>query len=354
MSSINSPEHFFENALKTTYSVFDRSNICPDKNILLAGLNVRIKFAGQALIPIILPAIAHLIQDEENLVIDYTIFIWDSTTNQTPLPTFNGSINDIKLRGEIAGYNNNRYQAAYFTHARMLSLLDMEDKIGVICLADLKEMPSFEIACPLRSLFSWIIRKHGRSIIHAGAVGSGNGAVLIGGQSGSGKSSTSLRCLLAGLDYLGDDLTAISLNEDIPIVYSLYSSGKTHNRDLETFSEFKNIALHKKDAYSSKEIYLLYPHYKNQLTLQKEIKAVLIPDLSGGTELKFSKISLASVLSIMCSSTKELLPDTGNEIFFTLASILHKVPCYRFYLGADPAAIPKAIQRIINNPFQKN
>lgn len=341
-------EQFFEQAVAATFQIFDQTTDVICRDVLLAGINLRLKFSNPLVPRYILPAIEQIIVSPSGLPAAYTIFVWDSFSTGIPLPKAPVKFTEIKFSGEITGFNNNRFQAAYFTHARMLSLLDMEKKIAIVCMADVRILPGFEMACPLRSVFNGILKYHKISMVHAAAVGNADGAVLIAGHSGAGKSSTALRCLIGGLNYFGDDVCAISTIEEKPMVFSVYSSGKIHNKDLGKFANIKGTPINKKDIEYEKEIFFLTEAYKNYLPLRGNIKAVLMPCQTVG-KIGFSSASSAGVLHVIGSSTAGLLPHTGNEVFLLLASILQKTPFYTFNLGSHPEEIPGAVNNIINS-----
>jgi len=337
---------FFEQAVAATFQIFDRATDVISRDVSLAGINLRLKFSDTSVAQGILPAIEQIIVDPSGLPTAYTIFVWDSFSTGMPLPKAPVKFTEIKFSGEITGFNNQRFQAAYFTHARMLSLLDLEKKIGILCMADARILPGFEMACPLRSVFNGILKHHKISMVHAAAVGNAEGAVLIAGQSGAGKSSTALRCLIGGLDYFGDDVCAISTFEEKPTVFSIYSSGKIHSKDLYKFPNIKGTPINKKDIEYEKEIFFLAEAYKNYLPFRGNIKAVLMPCQSGG-KIGFSPASYGGILRVLCSSTVGLLPHTGNEIFLQLASTLQKLPFYNFNLGDNPEEIAGAVNDLI-------
>ena len=63
-------------------------------------------------------------------------------------------------------------------------------------------------------------RDKGYQLVHAAAVGSEAGAVLISGKGGLGKSTTALSCLGKGLTYVGDSHVVVQL-DPFPRVHSL-------------------------------------------------------------------------------------------------------------------------------------
>jgi hypothetical protein len=341
-------ENFYISAFEQASISFENSNKTIIKDIVLAGLSIRLKFAGDALVPLLMPAISHLlVKDSIKAKPDYEIDIWDSESTNCEFPRSPCSKDDISWRGEIKNLISSRFETAYFAHARMLTLLDHESSKGVVCFASSKNIPSFELTCPFRGVFSWILRRNNTTLLHAGAVGTNNGTVLIGGNSGAGKSSTAFRCLMGGLNYLGDDICALSSNDGIPLIHSVYSSGKTLTKDLSNFPEFFQSIYGNKESSYEKEIFFFNEYFSQNLQLSGELKAVIIPFQNTSLELGFKKMSFAKALSVISSSTKSLLPDAGNESFKIVSSVLHRVPCFQFNLGNDPQKIASSVAEFI-------
>ena len=340
-------ESFYDAASQATARSFTNAQNTILRDISLAGLTIQLKFAGNVLLPFVLPAISHLLIDSRSTNPDYLIEIWDSASTFSDFPVAPCSVDNIEFRGEIKGLQSKRFESAYFTHARMLSLLDHESKKGIVCLVDSSDVPAFELACPLRGIFSWILRRNNVVMLHAAAIGTDDGNILIGGNSGAGKSSTALRCLVGGLNYLGDDICAISIDDEVPMVHSVYSSGKTLSSDLSKFPELlQSLHAHYDEDYE-KEIFFFNKSFPNNLKSAGQLNAVVIPYQNALLPIGFQPLSYAKALSVITTSTKSLLPDARNEMFHMLSLVLHHVPCYQFNLGGDPRKIASTLADFI-------
>ena len=341
---------FYKSVYNLTDKVFTLNSDVEIRQIFVGEMMIQCRFAGTALIHVIMPALEHLIVEatKEGLN-DYKIDIWDSESTKIDFPTAPCGIDDILVSGELDGFISERFEAAFFTHARMLTLIDHYKKRGVVCLVTSSDIPAFELACPLRGILSWILRRNETAMIHAASVGTTDGCVIIGGNSGAGKSSTALRSLAGGMFYLGDDICAISNKNNNPTVHSIYSSGKTFSSDLKFFPALISSVHSHFEEFYEKEVYFFHNQFKSQLPKSGKIKAVIIPHQDLALAIGFQKISFAKALSVICSSTKDLLPNAGNEIFHILSSILHQTPCYRFNLGNDPSLIADSLANFISS-----
>lgn len=345
--------NFYETVFRITDTALHSNTKTKIRNLSVAGIPIQLRFAGNALIPEIMPALKHLTEDSSVCIPTYKIDIWDSESTQIAFPQAPCGIDDILVQGELDGFNTDRYEVAFFTHARMLTLIDHHRKRGVVCLVNSSGLPAFELACPLRGILSWILRRNGTPMIHAASVGTADGSVLIGGGSGAGKSSTALRCLVGGLVYFGDDICAISNKNSIPQTHSIYSSGKTFSEDLKYFPELASSVHGHYEEFYEKEVFFFHNKFQSQLPRSGELKAVIIAHQDPDLAIGFQKISFANAMSVMCSSTKQLLPNAGNEMFTILSSILHQTPCFRFNLGNDPSQIARTLADFISTLKQK-
>src|SRR5208283_1060318 len=115
-----------------------------------------------------------------------------------------------------------------------VNLMDLEKKTGIYWVQTAKTLPYWVIASPLRTLFHWWMENNGCQLMHAAAVGTENGAVLITGKGGVGKSTAALSCLQAGFFYIADDYVITKL-ELIPTVVSLYSTAKLNADHVANF-----------------------------------------------------------------------------------------------------------------------
>ena len=70
--------------------------------------------------------------------------------------------------------------------------------------------------------------------MHAAAIAIEGGTLLVGGRSGTGKSTAALACLNAALGFLGDDMCIIEPG-DPPMVHSLFCSAKLDVQDTARF-----------------------------------------------------------------------------------------------------------------------
>jgi hypothetical protein len=101
-----------------------------------------------------------------------------------------------------------------------------------------------EIPCPEAFVYPLLaewMRNFDACLVHCGAVVINGKAVILSGPSGSGKSTQVLRMLMAGADFLADDLAILINNDGQTLFYPLREVANVHVGSIETFPELEFI-----------------------------------------------------------------------------------------------------------------
>lgn len=166
-----------------------------DREICIAGQKIRLRFAGPDLVSGIFPALQHL-PGWHGGEPDLTIGIWDSSSTgvRLPLPPWAGGV--YRARGKeysndegTVQYHDGRFRMFFYRNEHAL-LLDRQERTGILWVPDAQQIPYHESGAPLRMLFHWWLSNAKRQFVHAAAVGTPDGGVLMAGKSGSGKSTS--------------------------------------------------------------------------------------------------------------------------------------------------------------------
>jgi len=311
----------------------------------IAGCTLRVRFIGMNLLKVVIPALSHLETAPSKLDADLTLHCWDCKSLGMELPKAPVSIEAFKPRGEVQGLNNARFHAAFEIGPRLLSLMDAHRREAVYCVGDAANIPRYVVAEPIRGILSWFMRENGRQLLHAGAVGTPGGGVLLLGPGGAGKSNTALGCLASDLRYASDDFCAVS-TDGSPVVYSLYSTGKTHEGDWDRHPFLAQLAPNLDPERVEKAIYFLNDAAPHKLIPSFPLKAILFPRKAGAT-CEIRPIPAVTALRIAAPGTAKLLPDAGAEVLRCLAKLVRAVPCYELLLGSRPELIPALISELL-------
>jgi len=190
----------------------------------LGGTNIRLIFAGESLVPHITPALEHLRIPKVSSP-DLTICIWDSDSTSVEMvpPPFKWE--SFTYRGDIWGFNSTRIETAFHWVEYSVNLMDHATNTGIYWVQKAETLQYWVHAKPLRTLFHWWMEKNGCQVLHAASVGTQEGAVLLTGKGGIGKSTTALSCLRSGLYYWLTITLLFALNQSH--LYTVYTVRRT-------------------------------------------------------------------------------------------------------------------------------
>jgi hypothetical protein len=312
----------------------------------IGSYTVRLQFAGAALIPFLTPALEHL-SALPCPQPDLTLCLWDSASTHTDMPPPPWSWDAYLVRGEVPAYNNDRIRTAYYPERGVLSVLDIEASTGVYWFRDAANIPYYESGSPLLAMLHGWMSAHGRQLVHAGAVGTAQGGVLLVGKGGSGKSTTSLLCITSDLLYASDDYCLITTDREQPYVYSLYNSGKVNADDVQRFPLLAPALSNTSRLSTEKALFFLHRYFPEKIAGGFPIRAVLLPRVTGRPETRLRKVSASAAMLALAPSTIFQLPGAGQPAFQSLGELAKKVPSYVLEVGTDLSAIPDVIKNLL-------
>lgn len=321
----------------------------------IGGYPVGLRFAGPALLPQLTPALAHL----ETAPTDQpalTVCLWDSASTGIHLPLLiNSLVHLLRLRWfeqldgryAIKGYNGERIRTTFHLGPDILSALDGAANLAVYWVEDANGIPYYERGYPLQTLLNWWLGDHQRYFVHAGAVGRPDGGVLLAGQSGSGKSTTTLTCLESGLALAADDYTLVAV-DPAPVGYSLYNTAKLRTaEDMGRFPHLVSRLSNSDRLAEEKPMLFLQQGFPDRVLTQFPIRAILLPQVTGGPTTSVKPVSPIIALKTLAPSTLLQLPGAGQASFRAMARLVRQVACYTLALGTDLALIPRVIDDVL-------
>jgi len=310
-----------------------------EHNYQICGYPIRLNFATAALVPKITSALEHLsVQDRPEPAL--TIYIWDSASTgvKLPIPPWETDPN----LGDMWVGDTIRYQFSYRPEFGILSFLDKSTNQAIYWTRGVSDYPYYESGAPLRYLLNWWMGDRGFQLVHAGAVGTEDGCVLLVGKGGVGKSTSAFTCLNSGLSYAGDDYCMISQNPQ-PNAHSIYSSGKLNAEDIDRFPEFRPALSNIDRLENEKALYFFAKHYPQRISKGFPVRAILIPELSDRRKANITRVSPAASFMALAPSTIFQLRGIKQPIHKNIAAFVRRVPSYKLALGTDMASIPGVI-----------
>lgn len=311
----------------------------------LAQFTFCLRFAGDSLIDSLTPALEHLRIDplEE---CDLTICIWDSASTHTDPIAFPWPQNAHAVRGETLGYSDERIHTVAGDATKALHLFDKERRLALYWIQDAKQLPWWVAGSPLLQIFHWWMDLRGHQLTHAAAVGHPQGGVLLSGKSGSGKSTTALACMKAGMHYVSEDYCVIRNRPDI-WAYSLFNSAKIQEKTLSWFPELSRQVENKERPREDKAFFFHHKFQPERVLHGFPLKALIALQVGKNKESRLEAVPPQEVIAPLIGSTLWQLTHTSPATVAYLKSVAEALPCYKLHLGHDLAEPPKLIEALL-------
>lgn len=338
---------FFETVLDQTLQAEARTGTV-ECHLDVAGVLIRLIYAGESLRRVFGPALSHLDVVPDRAP-DATFHIWDSASSGVEIPPPPFPKVCYTDRGDIWSMNSPRIRSAFHWIECSVNLMDLERGIGVYWVRGREMLPYWCHASPLRTLLHWTLALRGRQLLHAAAVGDDEGALLITGRGGVGKSTTALSCLVQGMRYVADDYLVVGLEPE-PRAYSLYATAKLEPDQLRRFPEFRELITNRAYLDSEKAIVQLWPTYRERLALSLPLKAVATPRFAATPDTTFGPAEKLALHRAAAFTTLSQLPHAGRATHEFIERLVDRLPGLDLALGQDLAAVPAAIQAWLRDP----
>jgi hypothetical protein len=307
----------------------------------VGNFSIRLLFAGPALLEALTPALGHL-SIEPVSEPDLTICCWDTETTGIPLSARPWKNMFPAGSMDIPYFQGGGFQAILNRGSGVFCALDPGSKTALYWHGNAALLPAHEKAAPFRALLQWALGTRGRSCIHSAAVSSGGDGILLAGRGKSGKSTTSLLCLLQGMDYAGDDYVVVGEKEKYH-VYSLYNSVKIDLHSPLRIPGLEKLIGDPRQREEKKAVINLNLHYPERISRGFPLRAIFLPAVKGNGRTVITRVSAGQGILAIAPSTLTIQAGGKKETFDFLARMVHRVPCYRLELGRDPGDIPKRI-----------
>lgn len=326
-----------------------------ERNFAIGGHHARFHFAGPALVEPLTRAIAQLATDQRGEP-DLTVHVWDSATTGVPLSPLLRALVDslhgnpftlLTPRHEIALLTNERVGATYELGSQVLTIYDRVEREAIYWVNDPDALPYYEKGAPFRTVLNWWLAPHQIHLIHAAAVGRPDGAVLLTGKGGSGKSTTALASLATSLQYVSDDYCAFSTASG-PEVLSIYNTGKLRDEDdLARQPHFEPWVVNSDRAGDQKYLMYLAEHAPERLLLRAPLRAIVLPRVAAVDTPRLEPTSAVATLKALAPTSMFQLPGADGATFAHMAALVRQLPCYRLDCSPDLTATARVLEDLV-------
>ena len=303
---------------------------------------------GPSLEDLFYPAWAHLpapgaAPAGRNLIV-YCADVQASGLDLGPLPWRAG---ETANQGLVAGLEGSDYRALWDQQGYAVHLFDRRRGIAIYAVRSRNDFRSWERSLPLRSILHWWTAGQGGQLLHAGAVGTGEGGALLLGASGAGKSTTTLACLSSGLAIAGDDFVLVEPAGGDAMIHSVSTTAKLSRAALLRFPHLVSAVANPQEPEPEKALFFLDRFAPSPLIAAMPLKALLMLNRGPQRDTAIEPVNPAAALQASAPNTLFMLPGDRAGAFAKIARIFRSHPCFRIELGYDLPKIPQRIGELL-------
>jgi predicted ABC-type transport system involved in lysophospholipase L1 biosynthesis ATPase subunit len=205
--------------------------------------------------------------------------------------------------------------------------------------------PVWMRAAPFLQILVWALAGRGSQPLHAAAVGAARGGVLLAGPGGAGKSTTALACLLAGMDFVGDDFVATACEPE-PAAACLYATAKVTAQSMALLPSLdaSQVELAPGEA---KRLVRVDRLGAGRVAERLRLHAIALPrqgDDPGGALRRVPPAAAARALALTSVILLRGRPATALD---TASRLARALPCYALDIGRETAPIPDALRTLV-------
>jgi hypothetical protein len=306
------------------------------RHLNLGGHAIRLRCAGAGLADHLFPAFAHAFreaQPSEAPVPVLTIDCWDRSATGVAPPAPPWGDDAFCRSGAIQGLAQGRLRITYDRWMRLLTVYDRQQGRVFVQAASAFDLPAWLRRSPLRTVIGWWADAHGMALLHAGAVASSAGAVALAGASGSGKSTTTMSALAAGLGFLADDACLVRFDPS-PTAYPVFGLAKLEPEAFARLPAVQHLAIEIEPGQT-----VLDP--AAGLIPSAPLRAVALLEISGQERTVVERVSSRQALRSLVEGS---LQEGGGNTLAGLRRLVSELPCHRLRLGTDPDGVLAAVQ----------
>ncbi len=345
-------DHAF-GAAESVLAAAARHDLAGERRLTIAGLRVRLRFAGPRLASILDPAFGHLARRAAT--------IGEAAPDDLVITMIDGALADSAPLAACPIFADGPGPASPCAdHGDgALALHDFANRRCLQWIPAGARTPAWAAASPLRTILGHFLATRGRFLVHGAAIGRPSGAVLLAAKGGSGKSTSALACLAAhgnpGAPRLlcaGDDFVVLEPDATRPRVHSLFGTAKVGRAQVALFPGIESLVARDGgplDDPAEKAVLRLFPGAADRMASTLPVRAIVVPMLAlERRESQISPLPRAAGLLALAPSSIFLVPGAGAETLDALAALVAGLPVFRLRIGSDVAGIPVAIASLLD------
>ena len=306
----------------------------------VAGYTVRVRVAGPRLAADIDKALCHL-RAAASGAPALTVEIWDDT--EVGPTAWAHWPEDADTNGTISFTNDSRI--VLIQRPSSVMLLDRKENRVVGGVRGRNALFQDERARPFHRLLSIWLDDRNIHFIHAGLVARDEKGLLLVGRSGSGKTTSSIACLLGGFTFLSDDYVALEATANGHFAgHSLYATCLLD--ELERFPALAQIAHAPNHSIETKDAIYLADHAAGRFAPETRLAAVIMPKVVDRPDVVYRRATTMEAMRALAPSSLWILPGSAGVSLEKMSALVTTVPAFWLELGQDMTQIAPTVERL--------
>jgi hypothetical protein len=309
----------------------------------VGGHAVRIVCAGRAMAEATFPALAPALSRSSAEPV-MTIELWDSSSSGIAPPPTPWDPVDVGPLGVVRASGGPARRTVVDGSTRTITVADDDARHAVVWTGSASQLPSWWRAVPLRVALDLALAGPGRRMVHAGAIGVDGRGVLVAGRGGAGKSTVSVACACAGMQYVGDDYVLVETGPPAR-ARAIFGTAKLDERALAELPAAMPAVVHPatKDA---KGVLDLHAVGGLELVESVELVAIVLPVI-GAARTELLPSTPAAALSALAPSTIFQAVGEGAPTLAVLAELARDLPAFELSVGPDLSEVAPVLAGLV-------
>ncbi|MEO7997032.1 MAG: hypothetical protein ABI852_06280 [Gemmatimonadaceae bacterium] len=314
----------------------------------MAGSVVSARIVGVELFHAFVKSFAHLQIPTNNRVPQLRVQLWDVDATGVG-DAHDTATYDPSQTGETIASDDGRY--VYFGRPQLQTVLDRVGATITGSVGSAARLTLYDVGRPLHSELLLWHHDHNLLPVHAGFVSRDGDGVLLAGPGGSGKSTTSVMCHLAGFSYLADDYVAVEWRADGTVHgHSIYNSTHIDPQHLQRFpAAITSGAVSGTLTREDKSLVVLSQIGAGNFSGEARIRVLGLPRVANKPHTTVRRATKVEALLRLAPSSLFLMPYAGMSRtgFARLNDLVNEIPAYWLELGEDLEEIPTVVDQLL-------
>jgi hypothetical protein len=313
--------------------------------VRITGRRVRLRIAGGELGDQLSRCFATLTELTDaagrDAAAELTIEAWDRAATRVGCPgiRYAADTTDELGSGLLSQYREGR--VLRYDRAAMIKCFDRAERALFVCVHDARRNGLSERSKPFPHFLATWCHDRGVEVLHAGLVARAGRGILLGGGSGSGKSTSAIAAALGGFDFLGDDCVGTEITATACRGHACYDAVRV---DAGSLARFPLLRTHQwaPDGPRDRGKSMVYMSdvVGRRAAADTTIVAIVLPRIVGAGPSRLVPVTKGTALRKLAPST--LLRGLGSraEGMGHIAELVRRLPCFELELGATVDDVP--------------